>query len=325
MSIGIKREVVISFVSGMLFMGLIVGIGFWIKKTSHQEHFTHEELKKSVIKDGIAELFYPVGNIQQERLARRVAKIIDKEYVAICQVLELKQEEILFSQTYGFVFCESFDDPVLSKLRNGLISIDGILCWPIVSENSFPFKDPVLRFQLYCKLPTQAVKGIIEKRFEIDKNSASWFIKGISGYIGFACWQALDKSSFFNYEYPKGINLYKEFISKKQNGGTQTLNLLNRSSFNEQENFADYIFSYASTFLMIDLVTKYSSRIIPETLNRLAKEKGKIKGITIVKAIESLTNENITKQLENILVKDTQERFEMLKKRLLPVPKRGKR
>lgn len=322
MSIGIKREVVISFVSGMLFMGLIIGIGFWIKKPSQQEHFTHEEIKKSVIKNGIAEIFYPVGNIQQERLAKRVAKIIDKEYGVICQVLELKQEEILSSQTYGFVFCESFDDTVLSRLKDGLISIDGVLCWPIVSENSFPFKDPVLRFRLYCTLPAQAVKGIIEKRLKIDKNSASWFIEGISGYIGFTCWQALDKSSFFDYEYTKGINLYKEYQEK---GGTQTLNLLNYSSFDEQGDFAAYIFSYASTFLMIDLVTKYSSRIIPETLNRLSKEKGKIKGITIVKAIESLTGENIIQQLENIPVKDTQQRFEMLKKRLLPIPKTGEK
>lgn len=294
--------------AGGILVGFILGLLLWIK-TSPQplRHFTHLELDKDVVKQGVVEVFYPTANTEEKRLAEQICRIVAQEYDLISQALGLKQEDILSFQPYSLVICDNFDDPLLTKLKDGLISIDTVLCWPVVSERGLPFKDTAFRFRLCYTLPAELCRGIIETKLKLDKNSTHWFVRGVSGYVAFLCWQAVDRKGFFNYEYTRVLSLYeKDKVEERR------ISLLDRNSFASLGLLEEPIFCSASTFLMIDLVKKHGQEIIPAILNRLTKVKGKIEGIEIVKIIESLTGERL---VVDISVQETQARFKGLKEK----------
>ncbi len=321
-----RREFIHGFICGLIATTLLFGISFLIPKTPRENKtITHLQIAKEPLKKGIVEVFYPKENTAQEKLANRILEILVKECALIEKVLEMPQDKILAYQTYGLVFCEDVDDNFLKYTNQGLASVDGVLCYPVVNEIGFPFRDPKTRFRLVHSIPKEIVKSILKERLNL-KNDAFWFAEGVGGYIAFLCWQELDKSAFFNYEYPRVLKLSSTF------GKPQLVEDLSPNKFGlpmkknpEQELIdltEDKVFSefscYASIFIIIDLVKRYGRGIIAKTISKLEKSKNKIGSEEIAQTIKELTGQDIFLGLKAVSVKKVEERIKLLKANLLP-------
>jgi len=301
-----NREFLQGIILGIIGTTLFFGISFLVgerPRENEKKTITHLQISKEPLKKGIAEVFYPKENTTLEKLAKRILEILVKEYELVEKVLEIPPAEILSYQTYGLVFCEDIDDLFLKYTTQGLASVDGVLCYPVVGEVGFPFRDPKTRFRLVYNLPKELVKGILKERLNL-KDDAFWFVEGIGGYIGFLCWQELDKYAFFNYEYPRVFNL---------NPKQDTIDLTDYDTFKKCE----YLYSYTATFIIIDLVKNYGPGIIAKIIRKLEKDKGKIGSQEIAQEIKELTNRDIFSGLKMISVDKVEERIKLLKSRLL--------
>lgn len=292
-----RKEFIQGFISGICVITLLVGISFLIHpKENKTKTFTHLQISKEPLKKGIAEVFYPTGNVGQEKLSTRILEILTQEYELIEKVLGIPPDKILAYQTYGLVFCEDIDDEFLKYTNQGLVSIDGVLCYPVVNEVGFPFRDAKTRLRLVYNLPKEVVKGILKERLNLE-DDALWFAEGVGGYIGFLCWQKFDTYAFFNYEYPRVLNL---------NPTQEILDLTNYESFKE--------FScYASIFIIIDLIKHYGQSIIVKIISKLEKDKQKIGSEEITQSIKELTGQDIQSGLKSVAVERVEERFKLLK------------
>ncbi|MEW6096086.1 MAG: hypothetical protein AB1567_06135 [bacterium] len=304
------KEFIQGVICGVIATTLLLGISSLVYKKSKENEnqtITHLQISKEPLKKSIVEIFYPKGNTTQEKLAERILEILVKEYELIEKVLEIPLHKILSYQTYGLVFCEDIDDIFLKYTNEGLASIDGVLCYPVVGEVGFPFRDPKTRFRVVYNIPKELVKGILKGRLNL-KDDALWFAEGIGGYIGFLCWQELDRHAFFNYEYPRVLKL-----SSKINPKPDTIDLTDYQTFKE----AEYLFYPASIFIIIDLVTRYGRGIIAKTIFKLEKTKDRIGSEEIAQTIKELKDEDILPRLKAVSLKKTEERFKLLESKLL--------
>jgi len=300
------RELIQGFIWGIIVTTLFFGISFLVcekPRENEKKTVTHLQISKEPLKKSVIEVFYPKENITLEKLANRILEILVKEYELVEKVLEIPPEEILSYQVYGLVFCEDIDDVFLKYTNQGLASVDGILCYPVVGEVGFPFRDPKTRFRLVYNLPKELVKGILKERLNL-KDDALWLAEGIAGYIGFLCWQEIDKYAFFNYEYPRVVN-----IDPKQD----TIDLTDYDTFKKSA----YFYSYAATFIIIDLVKNYGRGIIAKIISKLEKDNGKIGSEEVSQHIKELTDKDILLGLKVISLNKVAERVKLLKSRLL--------
>lgn len=296
------RKFIHGFICGLIATTLLFGISFLIPKTpGENKTITHLQISKEPLKKGIVEVFYPKENTTQEKLANRILGVLVKEYTLIEKVLEIPQEKILAYQTYGLVFCEDIDDMFLKSTHQGLASVNGVMCYPVVGEVGFPFRCPKTRFRLVHNIPKELVKSILKEKLNL-KDDTLWFAEGVGGYIGFLCWQEIDKAAFFNYEYPRVLKLNPE---------QELIDLTEDRPFTE---FSDY----ASIFIIIDLVKRHGRGIITKTISKLEKSKNKIGSEEIAQAIKELTGQDILLGLKAVSVKKVEERFKLLKANLLP-------
>lgn len=302
-----SREFIQGFIGGIIVTTLFFGISFliWEKpKENEKQTITHLQISKEPLKKGIVEVFYPKENKTLEKLAHRILEILVKEYELIEKILEIPQDKILSYQTYGLVFCEDTDDVFLKYTNQGLALVDGILCYPVVGEVGFPFRDPKTRCRLVYNLPKELIKGILNERLKV-KDSAFWLVEGIAGYIGFLCWQEFDKYAFFNYEYPRVLN--------NLNPNQETIDITVEETFKKFEDF----YSYTATFIIIDLVKNHGREIIAKIIRKLEKDKGKIGAEEVAQHIKELTGKDIFSELKVISSNKVAERFKLLKSRLL--------
>lgn len=302
-----SREFIQGFIGGIIVTTLFFGISFLIcenPKEDKREAITHLQISKAPLKKGIVEVFYPKENKTLEKLAQRILEILVKEYELVEKILEIPQDKILAYQTYGLVFCEDIDDVSLKYINQGLTSVDGILCYPVVGEVGFPFRDPKMRCRLVYNLPKELVKSILQERLKV-KDSALWLVEGIAGYIGFLCWQEFDKYAFFNYEYPRLLNN----LGPKQ----ETIDLIDNETFKKFED----LYSYTATFIIIDLVKSHGRGIIAKIIRELEKDKGKIGAAEVTQHIKDLTGKDIFSGLKVISLNKVEERVKLLKSRLL--------
>jgi hypothetical protein len=305
------QEFIRGLICGAIVTTLLFGISFLVHKKPKEnknQTITHLQISKEPLKKGIVEIFYPKGNTTQQKLAIRILDILVKEYELVEKVLEIPLHKILSYQTYGLVFCEDIDDIFLKYTNQGLASVDGVLCYPVVGEVGFPFSDPKTRLRLVYNLPKELVKGILIQRLKL-KEDAYWFAEGIGGYIGFLCWQRLDRYAFFNYEYPRVLKLYDKINSKPD-----TIDLTDYEIFKE----AEYVSSYASIFIIIDLVKRHGRGIIAKSIFKLEKNKNEVSSSDIAQAIKELVDEDILSKLKAVSLKNVEKRFKLLESKLLP-------
>ncbi|MFH1563187.1 MAG: hypothetical protein ABIF11_07215 [Nitrospirota bacterium] len=321
-----RKEFIQGLLCGVVATTLFFGISSLIHKEpeENKKTITHIQMVKEPLKKGIAEVFYPEGNETQNRLADKILDILVKEYELVSKVLEIPEDKILSYQTYGLVFCEDIeaclvDDMFLKYTHDGLILVDGVQCYPVVGETGFPFRAPKTRFRLVHSLPQELVKGILSEKLKVE-DSGRWFIEGVGGYIGFLCWQRFDKSAFFNYEYPRVLKL---FDKAQQRGEPPTIDLTATRQASSETFKEDDLLGCASTFIIIDLVNRYGRGIIAKSISKLAEtrqasSKEKIGAEEIAGVINELTGADILPGLKVVSVKRVEERFKLLKTKLLP-------
>lgn len=301
------KEIVQGFILGIIVTTLFFGISFLIgerPKENEKQSLTHLQISKEPLKKGIVEVFYPKENKTLEKLAHPILEILVKEYELVEKILEIPQDKILSYQTYGLVFCEDIDDVFLKYTNQGLALVDGILCYPVVGEVGFPFRDPKTRCRMVYNLPKELVKSILKERLKV-KDNVLWLVEGIAGYIGFLCWQELDKYAFFNYEYPRVLN--------NLNPRQETIDITDDETFKKFEDF----YSYTATFIIIDLVKSHGQGIISKIIRQLEKNNGKIGSEEVAQVIKELTTKDILSKLKVISLNKVAKRFKLLKSRLL--------
>ncbi|MEW6621482.1 MAG: hypothetical protein AB1422_19470 [bacterium] len=301
------KKFILGFICGIIVGVLPLGIKFWLHKEAEQPSFTHLQISKEPLKKGIVEIFYPEENATQKKLAHQILEILVKEYEMIEKVLEIPQENLLSYQPYGLVFCEDIDDIFLKYTNKGLVLVDGILCYPVVAETIFPFRESKTRLRLVYTLPKELVKGIIKEKLKL-KEDGVWFAEGIGGYIGFLCWQRFDRYAFFNYEYPRILKLY---ANKKP--GQETIDLTDYQISKELE----YFYTPASTFIIIDLVNRHGRGIVAKIISKLTTSNNKIGSKEIAQTIKELTGDDILSGLKVVSLEKVEERFKSLKLKLL--------
>lgn len=287
---------------------LLFGISFLGHKTSKENKnltITHIQISKEPLKKGIVEVFYPKGNTTQEKLANQILDILVKEYELVEKVLEIPLHNLLSYQTYGLVFCEDIDDIFLKYTNEGVACVTGVVCYPVVGEVGFPFRDPKTRFRLVYTLPKEFVKGILIQRLNL-KEDAYWFAEGIGGYIGFLCWQKFDRYAFFNYEYPRMLKLYTD-----KNPNQELIDITDYTTFKD-------IYYPACIFIITDLVSHYGRGIIAKSIFKLEKIKNKVGSKEIAQVIKELTGRDIISGLNQVSLKKVEKRFKLLESKLLP-------
>lgn len=299
-----SKEFIQGVICGLVVAGLVFGMIIHSKETKTKT-FTHLQISKEPLRKGIAEVFYPKENVNQKKIATKILEILAQEYELIEKVLQIPLDKILSYQIYGLVFCDDIDDVVLKYTNQGLVSIDGVWCYPVVGEVGFPFRDPKTRLRLVYNFPKETVKNILKEKLNLA-DDALWFTEGIGGYIGFLCWQKFDTYAFFNYEYPKILNL---------NSTQEIIDLTNYESFNEFS-------SYASIFIIIDLIKHHNQEIIVKIISELEKDYGKVGSEEIAQVIKNLTGMDILPGLKTVSVEKIEDRFKLLKSRLLVTTKR---
>lgn len=304
------RRFIQGFICGVAITALLFGTSFLLHKNSKEtQTITHLQISKIPLRKSIVEVFYPKGNATLEKVAEQTLDILIKEYELVEKILEIPMHKILSYQTYGLVFCEDVDDIFLKYTNSdGVALVNGVLCYPVVGEMRVPFRDPKTRLRLVYTIPKNLVKGILKEKLNL-KEDAFWFAEGVGGYIGFLCWQKLDKYAFFNYEYPRVLKLYADTNPKPK-----TINLTNYKTFKE----AEYLFYPASIFVIIDLVNRYGRGIIAKIIDELEKSKNKIGSEDIIQVIKELKGEDITPDLKAVCLEKTEKRFKLLKSKLLP-------
>lgn len=122
--------------------------------------------------------------------------------------------------------------------------------------------------------------------------------------MGFLCWQRFDKYAFFNYEYPRVLKLF--------DGTKSVIDLTDYNTFKEND-----LSCYAATFIIIDLVNRYGRGIIAKSISKLAESKKKVGAEEIANVIKEITGADILPGLKVVSVERVEERFKLLKAKLL--------
>ncbi|MFH1096727.1 MAG: hypothetical protein V1749_04415 [Candidatus Desantisbacteria bacterium] len=301
------------FIVGALLIGMIAGLYLSAHPSQKKatKSVTHVKIAKVALKEDIAEVFYPEGDITQQKIAMETAKNMSLECKRIQTMFNISPQEMLSGQMYGFVFCPLWrGDPFIETIKDDKwLTVDNIICLPIVCEWGWPFQNPIHRYYLHCEFPYYMAQGILKKTLTVDE-TAQWFIDGLCGYASAVCWQRFDRKAYMNYEYDRVAVFFSQ-------GGyaTATVNLTDPSHI--KDGAKEFVFLPAETFFIIDLVKKHKEKTIPLIIARLAASKTKpITGEEILLAIKEVTGEDMSTQVKSISRDAVLTRFGELRKKM---------
>ncbi|MBU0702053.1 hypothetical protein KKE26_12325 [bacterium] len=301
------------FIVGMLLIGMIIGLYLSVHPPKKEtiKSVTHLKINKVSLKEDIVEVFYPEGDVIQQKIALETAKKMSLECKKIQTLFNISSHEMLRGQMYGFVFCPLWrNDPFIETIKDDKwLIVDNITCLPIVCEYGWPFQNPRHRYYLHCLFPYYMAQEILKKNITWDE-TAQWFIDGLCGYASAVCWQQFDRKAYMNYEYDRSAVFFGQ-------GGyaTATVNLADPKHI--KDGAKEFVFLPAETYFIVDLIKKHKEKVVPLLISRLSASK--VKPITneeVLLAIKEITGEDMRTKVKAIPRYEVLSRFRELRKKM---------
>lgn len=113
------------------------------------KNVTHLGVGTGVWKKILWDFFYRLFSNTQKSLAQQSLDIIYTQYGICSKVLNISKDKLF---PCSIVFCKGYNDLYILRCK-WFAYVDGLLCWPIISEKSMNFENPMNEWLLYHMLP----------------------------------------------------------------------------------------------------------------------------------------------------------------------------